>query len=53
MQYILKTRAETLKATLKNVNLVNQSDLDGIITQHVLKRVPSQGKMKRILIELA
>lgn len=53
MQYILKTGAETLKATLKNVNPVNQSDLDDIITQHVLKRVPRQGKMKRILIELA
>lgn len=53
MQYILKTGAETLKATLKNVNPVNLSDLDDIITQHVLKRVPRQGKMKRILIELA
>lgn len=53
MQYILKTGAETLKATLKNVNPVNQSDLDDIIIQHVLKRVPRQGKMKRILIELA
>lgn len=36
MQYIPKTDAETLQAAIKDVNSVDQSDLDDIFTQHEL-----------------
>lgn len=44
MQYILKTGAETLKATLKNVNPVNQSDLDDIIPNMCSNEYLGRGK---------
>lgn len=45
MQYIPKTDAETLQATMKDVNSVDQSDLDVVFTQNELKRVLRQANM--------
>lgn len=45
LQYIPKTDAETLQAAMKDVNSVDQSDLDVVFTQNELKRVLRQANM--------
>lgn len=53
MQYIPKTDAATLQAAMKDVNSVDQSDLDVIFTQNELKRVLRQANMECILRGMA